>query len=235
MAAILKRQLFQATVFDSGALGLTTSVVHQFVKPGVYRASVQRNGKPARDIVFEVRDGVPDMQLDIDLAAAETRSRGRDGCNCGSSGSESLVVSPRGYVLFHATASSGWSVRVGQGDQEVFDSERLGEGDIFAMTLLEPTQYRLENKLGNAKGTIVVTFSPSDAKKLGALQPVTVTVSKAFEPAELKLISTQGLVFRMKTEARIVVTRQGDQPLEQKPGSLRIRRPHLSTAERSGA
>ena len=51
----LNRQLFEATVFDSGALGLTTSVIHQFTEPGIYRASVRRDGRHVGETMFEVQ------------------------------------------------------------------------------------------------------------------------------------------------------------------------------------
>lgn len=226
MKARLNRQLFEETVFDSGALGLTTSVAHQFGEPGVYAASVHRGDVHAGVFEFEVRGDATEMQLDIDLAAVGRGERKKD-CDCGPQRGLPLV-SPKGYVLFHATSGSGWSVHVGEGKKKAFDSERLTAGDIFALTLLEPTKYRMENRLGGAKGTIDVSFSRADAKRLGSLQPVIVTLKGAFAPEAIKLVATQGLVFRVEAEARIVISRQGRRDPEPARGPFRVHRPRLA-------
>jgi hypothetical protein len=224
MKAKLNRQLFEETLFDSGALGLTTSVVHQFAQPGVYAASVLRDGAHVGVFKFEVRGDASETQLDVNLAAVGQR---KTDCDCGH-GQALPVVSPKGYVLFHATSGSGWSVHVGEGKKKTFDSERLTAGDMFALTLLEPTKYRMENKLGGAKGAIDVSFSPADAKRLGSLQPVMVTVKGPFAPEAIKLVATQGLVFRVEAEARIVISRQGRRDPEPARGPFRFHRPQVA-------
>jgi hypothetical protein len=223
MKARLNRQLFEETVFDSGALGLTTTVVHQFTQPGVYAASVHRDGAHVGVFKFEVRGDASETQLDINLATVGQR---KTDCDCGP-GQALPMVSPKGYVLFHATSGSGWSVHVGEGKKKTFDSKRLTAGDMFALTLLEPTKYRMENKLGGAKGSIDVSFSPADAKRLGSLQPVMVTLERAFAPDAIKLIATQGLVFRIEAEARIVISRHGRRDPEPARGPFRVHAPRI--------
>ncbi|HET6943496.1 MAG TPA: hypothetical protein VFH89_15190 [Sphingomicrobium sp.] len=226
MKARLNRQLFEETIFDSGALGLTTSVVHQFAEPGVYAASVRRIGVHVGVFEFEVRGDATEMQLDINLAAVDRGEREND-CDCGPQRGLP-VVSPKGYVLFHATSGGGWSVHVGEGKKKAFDSERLTAGDMFALTLLEPTKYRMENALGGAKGTIDVSFSPADAKRLSSLQPVIVTLKSGFAPEALKLVATQGLVFRVEAEARIVISRHGRRDPEPARGPFHVQRPRIA-------
>jgi hypothetical protein len=223
MLAKLNRQLFEATVFDSGALGLTTSVVHQFTVAGIYAATVRKNGKPMGNVTFEVSDDAAAMQLDIDLAKSQG-SLGNE-CCCGSHDGASHSVSTKGYVVFHTTSGTGWSVHIGEGKQATFDSTRLTKGDIFALTLLEPTRYKIENKLGTAKGSVEVGFTQADLKRLSELKPVMVSVGKSFDPEHFKLISTQGLVFRVETDARIVITRQEKRKAEPKRGLIRFHRP----------
>jgi hypothetical protein len=226
MKAILNRQLFEATVFDSGALGLVTSLVHQFTAPGVYRASVRRDGRDVGETAFEVRDDAPAMQLDIDLAATKSRARGDDDCCCGEpSHPAPPTVSTKGHVLFHATSGSGWSVHVGLGERTVFDSLRLTKGDMFALTLLEPTKYRVENTQSGARGSAEVSFTKADAARLKELQPLMVTAGTAFQPAELQLVSTQGLIFRVEADSRVVITRQERRQPEPKRGPIRFHRP----------
>jgi hypothetical protein len=227
MLATLKRQLFEATMFDSGALGLTTSVVHQFRAAGVYTASVRKDGRHMGSVTFEVSDDATAMQLDIDLSKTQGSSGDTD-CCCGSRDGGSQSVSPKGYVVFHTTSGTGWSVHIGEGKQVTFDSTRLTKGDIFALTLLEPTRYKIENKRGTAKGSVEVSFNQADVKRLSELKPVSVTVGKSFDPEHLKLISTQGLIFRIETDARIVITRQEKRKTEPKRGRIRFQRPRVA-------
>jgi hypothetical protein len=201
MAATLNRQLFEATVFDSGALGLSTSVVHQFTAAAIYAASVRRDGKHTGDVTIVVSDDAAAIQLAIDLAKAQAGPGDPHG-----GGRQS--VSTKGYVVFHTTSGTGWSVQLREGKRVVFDSTRLTKGDIFALTLIEPAHYKIENKLGSAKGSAEVRFTRADVKRLSELKPVTVSVGKSFDPEHFKLISTQGLVYRIETDARIVITRR---------------------------
>lgn len=222
MLANLNRQLFEATVFDSGALGLTTSIVHQFTAAGIYSAIVRKDAKHMGNVSFEVRDDATAMQLDIDLA--KTMQGSKDSC-CGSQ--TAMPVSSKGYVVFHTTSGSGWSVHVGEGKHASFDSTRLTKGDIFALTLLEPTRYKIENKLGSAKGSVTVEFTKGDIKRLHELKPIMVTAGKSFDPQSFKLVSTQGLVFRIETDARIVITRKEERKAEPERGRIRFQRPRV--------
>ncbi len=226
----LNRQLFEATVFDSGALGLTTSVIHQFTEPGIYRASVRRDGRHVGETMFEVHGDAARMQLDIDLAAAHPGRERKDDCCCGESDDEPPTVSPKGYVLFHAKSGSGWSVRIGEDEPAAFDSMRLTKGDMFALMLLEPTRYRIENAISQVRASAEVGFSDADARRLSGLLPVTVDAGAAFNPEALKLVSTQGLVFRIESDARIVITREEKRDPEPRRGARRVQRPRPRAA-----
>lgn len=232
MQTVLRRQLFEETSFDSGALGLTTSVIHQFAKPGVYAATVMQNGRPVGEIGFEVDADAADMQLDLDLASImEGRGAEKD-CGCGDKASVMPTVSPKGYVLFHATRGGGWSAVVGDARKPQFDTRRLGKGDLFALVLMEPARYTVENTLGKARGTIEVGFSKVDARKLPDMQPVTVEAGEAFRPEAIRLTATQGLVFQVGSDARIVIARQGKREPEPKRGPMRFARPRPAEPKR---
>jgi hypothetical protein len=199
MAAALNRQLYEATVFDSGALGLSTSVVHHVTTAAIYWASVSRDGKHTGDVAIVVSDDAAAVQLAIDLAKVQPGD---------PHGASRQTVSTKGYVVFHATSGTGWSVQLRLGRRVIFDSTHLKKGDIFALTLIEPAHYKIENKLGSAKGSAEVRFTRADVKRLSELKPITVEVSKSFDPQHFKLISTQGLIYRIETDARIVITRR---------------------------
>jgi hypothetical protein len=133
-------------------------------------------------------------------------------------------------VLFHASSGDGYSVTVAAESQKlVFDSTKLGEGDLFATSLLEPGKYVMENRLGTARGAILVTLPPEDAKRIKELETQYVDVAgDSLEPAKLKLVSSQGVVFRVKGQARIVVSREGErEPFRPQTPILRWKKPIL--------
>jgi hypothetical protein len=68
MQVTVNRQLFSERTFDSGALGVLCSVIHQFAESGVYQAVIKVAGKTERTVWFEVTESASEMQLDIDLA-----------------------------------------------------------------------------------------------------------------------------------------------------------------------
>jgi hypothetical protein len=231
MRATINRQIFTTTVFDSGSLVMLTSLVHQFSAPGIYRAEVRRAGQAVAAYAFEASEktGVP--QLDVDLASLHHEAQRRSDCACSEHRQAGMpVVSTAGYVVFFVShGDGGYSVGVGGEGlprRPVFDSERLGEGDLFALSLLEPVRYVMANRLGEARGRIDVSFSREIAKALKTLETQYVeTWTDRFEPAALRVASTQGIVFRVRDAARIVVEREGRPERERpRPAPRRITR-----------
>lgn len=218
MQATINRLLFTTTAFDSGSLGMLTSVIHQFSAPGLYQAVIQHNGHPAGERSFEVVDDGGEMQLNIDLAGGRLAAPHADDCHCKSPKDTAPRVSSKGFVLFYVSQGQGYSVTVGPRGEKAkaeFNSQSLGAGDLFALSLLEPTKYSMTNRKGGAKGEIVVAAPKAQKKALGILDAQYVEVTeKGFDPKKIEVTSTQGIVFRMQTAARIVVERQGPRRAE---------------------
>jgi len=241
-SALINRHVFTTRVFDSGALTVLASVIHQFAEPGRYIVSIRRGEAVLGSTRFEVAADAP-AQLNIDLAAGgipgkmspfARAARGARGaaaagdCNCGSHGAGAAspqtvtsagtpapaIVAPTGYVQFHVSHGEGSlfaTVRKEGTNTVVFDTTSLGAGDLFALSLLAPATFTLENKAGTAKGTVKVSFSKEVAARVKTTAPVYADVTKsAFTPKDLQISSGQGLVFRVKETARIVVTQQAD-------------------------
>lgn len=208
MKAKVNIQLLETTTFDSGALGMMAMVLHQFRSTGNYRAAIMEQGRLVTDVDFQVDEKSEVMQLDLDLAQTvqQAKTRPKD-CDCKSENQTTRVVSPKGYVLFHASSGNGYSVTISNGgSNQVFDSTKLGEGDLFAISLLEPANYSMRNTMGSAAGEIVVRLKPEMAKQIKTLETRYVDVSaKTFDPERIELTSSQGLVFRIKGTARILV------------------------------
>jgi hypothetical protein len=235
-SALINRHVFTTRVFDSGALTVLASVIHQFAEPGRYIVSIRRGEAVLGSTRFEVAADAP-AQLNIDLAAGgipgkqspfarAARGAAAKDCDCGSHGAASpqavtsagtpapAIVAPTGYVQFHVSHGEGRlfaTVRKEGTNTVVFDTTSLGAGDLFALSLLAPATFTLENKAGTAKGTVKVSFSKEVAARVKSTAPVYADVTKsAFTPKDLQISSGQGLVFRVKETARIVVTQQAD-------------------------
>ena len=88
---------------DSGALGPLGMIIHQFPEPGHYRVAIQRGGRTVADTAFHVDPGAG-AQINIDLAAAARRNPRHGDCECKTETANPPQVSPKGYVLFHASA-----------------------------------------------------------------------------------------------------------------------------------
>lgn len=211
MTANLNRQLLNTTSFDSGALGMLAMVVHQFSTPTRYHAAVMRGGHTVAEVPFTVDEKSEAMQFDIDLAQAEADAGGKPhDCRCHDEMQPAAVVSPKGYVLFHASSGTGYSVVVSnESDKTRFDSTQLGKGDLFALSLLEPAVYSLANTVTGAAGEIEVTFTAEAARRIHELETRYVNVTaKTFDPRRIEVSSTQGLVFRVDAPARIVIAKK---------------------------
>jgi hypothetical protein len=211
MKTKMNLQLLNTTTFDSGALGMLAMVLHQFRSAGHYRAAIMEQGHAVTDVDFEVNEKSEVMQLDIDLAQAVRNAKARPGdCDCKSEKQTKRVVSPKGYVLFHASSGGGYSVTASdEGGKVVFDSTKLGDGDLFAVSVLEPATYSMTNTTGSAAGEIVVSLTPEMAKQIKTLETRYIDVSeKKFDPERIELTSSQGLVFRIKDTARILIEKK---------------------------
>ncbi|MEQ1518479.1 MAG: hypothetical protein ABL931_18520 [Usitatibacteraceae bacterium] len=210
--------LLNTTQFDSGALGMMAMVIHAFTVPGSHRGSVRQGGTVIGDLNFVVDEASTVMQLDIDLAmvARKAKPAGED-CGCELKNARpKRTVSPKGYVLFYASAGSGYSVSVAhESDKSRFDSTQLDKGDLFALLLLEPAQYEGTNILTKARLPITVEMlegSPRELKaRFGAIETANLVVTGGgFRPEKLHVVSAQGVVFQILEPSRIVIGKRPD-------------------------
>lgn len=188
-------------------------VLHQFSSPGRYRVSITNRGRVLKSVYFDVDAKSEAMQLDIDLAGSTAwkDKACRAAILCGQSEEEArLVVSPKGYVLFHASSGYGYSAIVSDSlGRMVFNSTKLGNGDLFAVSLLEPGSYSMKNSVDSSLGVASVSLPEKMFGRLGELQTQYIDVSeKKLDPPRMELISSQGLVFRIKSQARIVIAKE---------------------------
>jgi hypothetical protein len=228
------QNLFTQVGLDSGSLTMLGSIVHSFQEPGEYRGSVHKADSEQAVFYITVDKNSSAAHVNIDLASLKEYSGKAEKDCCDDEKANHFTVNPKGYVLFHVSAGSGgFSVHVRRAEEDpqtkVFNSQELGKGDIFSAVILRPGTYSVSNPLGGggddgddgedderekpkgkAKGSqpaqVVVSYPEMGETPYRPPAPVRVQVrSRGFEPARINLKPAQGLVFDIKTSARIVI------------------------------
>jgi len=264
----LDRNLFTQIGLDSGALTILGSVVHSFQEPGVYRGSVHRPDGGQAVFYIDVDKESPAASVTIDLATLPGYTTPQlsggagaqeDDCCCGEGGKENrFSVNPKGYVLFRVSQGpGGHSVhvrraredqrsggrtdddRLGAGREErVFNSQQLGEGDVFAASIIRPGAYKVANSGGRGQGVVVVSYPQVGKEPYRPPEAVRVQVTReGMVPQRVELKPGQGLIFDIvQGPARIVValTKPDDGPGERRKARPRgwTKQPLLAQAAR---
>jgi hypothetical protein len=205
------QNLFTQFGLDSGSLTMLGSVIHSFQEPGEYRGSVHKAGGGQAVFYISVDKNSSAAHVNIDLASLRENSDAAQKECCDGSKENHFTVNPRGYVVFHVSAGSGgFSVHVRRAEEDphekVFNSQTLGEGDIFSVAIIRPGTYSVVNRFAKAKAELVVSYPEIGKTAYRPPAPVRVQVGpRDFEPAHIKLKPGQGLVFDVKASARIVI------------------------------
>ena len=208
----LNRRLLTTSSFDSAALGPLVSLIHRAPAPGTYQVVLLRGGERAGTTCFRVTDDKAGTQLNIDLASVGRPIGGASRCACREHPESAPAVSPQGYVLFHVSrGAGGYAVVVGEakeGSQAVFDSRALTEGDLFALSFVVPATYSVTSPGGAGQGEIEVAQMPPGTN-LRAVAAVSIDATRqGFQPAQVSVHAGQGVVFRIRGAARIVIEKR---------------------------
>ncbi len=110
-------------------------------------------------------------------------------------------------------------------NEDAFDSRRLAPGDIFALTMVRPGEYRLVNELGEHEGRIVVSYPVIGDKPYRPPAPYRVQCDHGgFHPQTINLSPAQGIAFQVQTPARIKIEliRPDDGPADRGPRTVRL-------------
>ncbi|MFX0201159.1 MAG: hypothetical protein ACFFCW_34005 [Candidatus Hodarchaeota archaeon] len=208
MKAFINWHIFTQTGLDSGSLTMLGAVIHKFPESGEYMGTILRENKDVGSFRLSVDKDCPAMQVDIDLAALYRSARERNRCE--SSGR--FVVNPNGYVVFYVShGPGGYAVTVGtigeKGEaKQLFDSRKLRQGDMFAVTMIRPGIYSVTNVNTGAKGEIVVAYPKVGKVAYRPPNPASIECTeKAFTPDKIKIEPAQGQVYVFKTLSRIKI------------------------------
>jgi len=228
MKHTINRALFEQTAFDSSAPAGTAAVMHRFADPGEYTITFLHEDRPIADARLTVTaDAAPNgiaaapadhVTVDVTALMAQTviadapphrnpfllRPNGYASFNAsGRARPYAVVVTAQG-APYRASGSTSGAGAPAKGI--VFDSRRLGAGDLFALTPLRPGRYRLANRFGEYEGSITVAYPVVGDRPYRPPLPVEVECSPhGFKPATIALQPVQGLVFKILGEARLTI------------------------------
>jgi hypothetical protein len=205
MNARFNSMFLNQKIFDSASPMGSAVVVHRIDEEGEYDVELGREGEGPDRIGLSVAppakkaSSATSVTIDVAGAAPGTVASLRH---------HQLDVG--GYASFasaHARGAGSMIVMRKRGGKDVvFDSRRLGEPDIFAVTLVRPGLYAVRNTLGKAEGRIVVAYPVVGERPYRPADPVGVLCTKkGFEPERLEIGPAQGIIFRFETAAHLVV------------------------------
>lgn len=231
MSAPVEPFIFSQIGLDSGSLTMLGAIVHPLFEPGEYRGLATRAGGDSQVFLLTVDEKRPAVQVDVDLATLVERGAVRP-CGCGADhgGMAHFVVGGRAHVVFHVSGGpGGFSVHLTRAEEgpraKAFDSTRLGEGDIFAATILRPGVYSVVNAAAGAEaapGSIEVAYPEIGKTPHRPPDPVRVECGRGgFVPSSLRLTAMQGCAFLCRVPSRIVIRleRPQEPPAPARPGS----------------
>jgi len=221
MKARINRQFLEQTSFDSSSPGELGVVVHQFDRPGEYVVTC-REGK---EIIDERRLSVTDEPLKAAPGPNQVAinfgrnlrgfASSRTGQSEGAQAREQdqrQVLAANGFATFSTSDTSGdYEVTVELADgkgkkRELFNNRRLESNDTFAVTLVRPGKYSVENTIAKAKGEITVAYPKIEKRRYRPPSPISVQCTKrGFEPSSVDLKPAQGIIFRFDIPSRIKI------------------------------
>ncbi|HUH79145.1 MAG TPA: hypothetical protein VLY83_04535 [Methanoregula sp.] len=226
MKPILDKSMFREATTDSGSLSAMSSIVHRIATQGEYRGTIYRGAAKAGRFSVSVCDceepetaGTSPSQADLDLVALATP------CGAGIGYAPAFTLRTGGFLVFSVPTGSGeYAVELSRHERKketalVFDSRKLGSGDIFITHVLRPGTYAIRNTLGKGHADLTVAY-PEPGKPVCREQPVLVECKEgAMNPDTIKILPAQALMFSCARECRITIElkKADDRPRAARP------------------
>jgi hypothetical protein len=204
---MLNRAMFEVTSFDSAAPAGAAAVVHRFAEQGQFVVSMHGPDRVLDTRVLNVAAEHTAGGVTVDVGDSRPRP-GRPAPPCQPS---RLTLAEGGYACFTAAPGRGNRAMVrragGGPDGEVmFDTQRLGADDVFAVTLVRPGTYAIRDTVQGTEGRVVVTYPVIGDKPYRPADPVEVHArGGGLDPASVTIGPGQGLLVRVADASRITV------------------------------
>jgi hypothetical protein len=209
MSARFNSLFLNQTTFDSASPLGSVVLVHRFDDEGEYDVELGREGEVPDRVALSVAPQVKEAR-EVQASSVTIDSAGAAPGTIAAQRRSKLHAG--GYAAFtsmHARSSGSVIVARKRGEKDAeFDSRRLGEHDLFAVTLVRPGLYAVRNTLAKAKaeGRIVVTYPVVGERPYRPADPVDVVCTKkGFDPERLEIGPAQGIIFRFQTAAHLLV------------------------------
>jgi hypothetical protein len=209
VTAFFNQRILRQTEFDSASPDGTAMVVHQFEADGPHELSLFHDDAVVDRVAVVVGEAEPaaaSVGARPAAAALDLTALAREG----SAALERVPVPSGGYVAItgsrplpdhHVVVRRVGETRT---EDDVFDSRRLGPRSMFAVTLVRPGRYSLENTIAKTKAEIVVTYPKVSEAPYRPPGPLEIQATKeGFGAASLVLSPAQGLIIRFDTESHI--------------------------------
>lgn len=206
MQNVFNQLLFEQVNLDSGALTMKDSIVHTVHEEGIYHGQTSRGSDINNFFLLQVSKDFPDKQVYIDLNSLE-------GKNGSPQAKNSFTLAPGGLIIFYvADGVGGYAVNLIQAGErsleKPFNSRELKEEDIFTASLLRPGLYMAKNQKNNTSMELVVPY-PRRITKKPVLRTTTIECTdKGMSPAKVEVQAGAGIIFLIKTTARILIELQ---------------------------
>lgn len=228
MKAILNT-LLESTAFDSAAPSGTATLVHTFEHPGTYSMVVLREDGVVARFGLTVGAEAPDRKSIPEHVIVDVHAIQHQRSIGSTPDRDPLLVRPGGSVAFrnsgHSEPYAVVAQPVGDAKVQAYDTRRLEQGDIFAVTLIRPGEYAISNQDTKSEGRVVVSYPVIGAQPYRPPSPVFVDCGeKGFDPQRIELKPAQGIVFRVLVPSRIKIKliRPDDGPKDQPQHKFRL-------------
>lgn len=207
MSARFNSLFLNQTTFDSASPLGSAVVVHRFDDEGEYDVELGREGEVPDRVALSVSPQAADTEVAQAPSVTIDAAGAAPGTKAGQRRSKLQAGGFASFTSAHARSAGSVIVARRRGAKKAeFDSRRLGEPDIFAVTLVRPGLYAVRNTLAKAEGRIVVTYPVVGERPYRPADPVDVVCAKkGFDPERLEIGPAQGIIFRFETAAHLVV------------------------------
>jgi hypothetical protein len=222
VTAFINTRFLNQTKFDSAAPTGTAVVAHELKAGDSYELAVQRRDQVLNRVPMTVMP-MPDAQA---MAAATPGAERAEPvprvptsfdlsklARTGRAAPEDTSVAVGGWVSFSSSQDmAGHHVMVRRmkdaqtRGETVFDSRRLDDRSVYALTLLQPGRYSLKNAIDGKKAEIVVSYPQVGDAPYRPPEPLQIQVTKeGFGSKRIQLSPAQGIIFRFQTKSRIEI------------------------------
>lgn len=223
MKARVNRNFLEQTSFDSGMPSGLGVVIHKFERPGQYEIALLRDDRVVQRMPLVVAEEVTGEEASQRRQTSSGWEAEAPSSHVSMEMSQAALARPTsetarpytvragGYMSFTAARHEDASAVVARSQQEgereeLFDSRRLDEGDMFAVTMIRPGRYDLRNTETEARGQITVAYPTVGDEPYRPPGPVAVDCTdQGFSMSDIDLMPAQGIIFRVRTPSRIQI------------------------------